>query len=421
LRRLAWVRAFAVAGLALALWIVYVRGISVPLAFLAGAILFLAAAAALTFLRLRRPRPVTEREIFGQLLVDTAALTGVLYFTEGAANPLAGCYALLVLYAASTLGSRRVWAFAGICVACYSAVEFLYVPMLLSRTEALHPTLEYLASRTIFVLLVVSVAWFGVRLNDLRRQQQIHLSSDAEKEARERYLLGLATLYARSAHEMSTPLMTMALVLGDLRRSETLPPDWKHSIDLLWGQIRVCKHSLSELALATNVERLGKLHSVSAKRLIHDVGNRFQMLRPTVRFRLRRVRIDDSLMLASDDTLSQALLNFLNKAADASPHSVELRAGHKNGTLVIHVLDRGPGAAPQLRERTGKGPATTAPAGRGNGAGVLIAQAVIERLGGAVQISDRTVGGTRVQIELPTFPSDQENDHEFREPRSASG
>jgi len=425
LRRLAWARTFAAGGLALALGIVVVRGTSVPLAPLAGAIVFLACADALTFLRLRRPRPVTELEMFGQLLVDAAALTWVLYLTGGAGNPLAGGYALLVLYACSTLGSRWVWAFAGICVAGYSAVGFFHVPMPFPGADPLERTLESPALRMMFILLVALVAWFGVRINELRRQQQSHVSSHAEKEARERYLLGLATLYAGTAHEMSTPLTTIALVLGDLRHSETPPSDWKQSIDLLWGQIQICKHSLSELALATNVERLGKVHRLSAKQLVHDVGDHFQLLRPTVQFRLGRIAIDDSLTLEGDDTLSQALLNFLNNAADASPHSVELRAERKDDTLVIQVLDRGPGVSPQLRERIGRGLITTKAPGHGSGAGVLIAQAVIGRFGGAVQISDRTGGGTRVQIELPmslaNSLANQEKDDEYREPRIASG
>ena len=421
LRRLAWVRALAVGALALALGIVYVGGISVSLAPLAGAIVFLACADALTFLRLRRPKPVTEGEIFGQLLVDAAALTWVLSLSGGAGNPLAGCYALLVLYACSTLAPRWVWAFAGICVACYAAVGSFHLPMPFPGADPLERTLESPALRMMFILLVALVAWFGVRVNELRRQQQSHVSSHAEKEARERYLLGLATLYAGTAHEMSTPLTTMALVLGDLRHGETPPPDWKQSIDLLWGQIQICKRSLSELSLATNVERLGKVHRLSAKQLVHDVGDHFQLLRPTVQFKLRRIAIDDSFAIEGDGTLSQALLNFLNNAADASPHSVELGVERKDDTLVIHVLDRGPGVSPLLRERIGKGPITTKPPGRGSGAGVLIAQAAIERLGGTVQIVDRTGGGTRVQIELPMSLENQEKDHEYREPRIASG
>jgi two-component system sensor histidine kinase RegB len=421
LRRLAWIRVFAVGTLSLGLSAVYIRGISVEFAPLAGAIVLLALAGALTFIRLRRSRTVTEWELFGQLLVDVAALGWILYYTGGATSPLAGFYALLVLYACSTLRARLLWALAGICVASYMVLECYHAPLPEWHSRVLDPTLESLTSRITYLLLVVMAAWFGVRMGDLRREQQSHASEHAEKEAGERYLLGLATLCAGTAHEMSTPLTTAGLLLADLRRSPTPPPDWKQSIDLLWQQIQTCKRSLAELALAANIERLGKLRRVSAKGFVYAVAERFQQVRPSVKLTVRRIRIDDSFALDSDDTLSQALINVLNNAADASPDWVELRAARKNGVLVLHVLDRGPGVAPKLRERLSKGPVTTKAPGRGSGAGLLIARAVIGRFRGTVHMYDRTNGGTCVQIELPITTSVEEIDHGYREPRTASG
>lgn len=254
------------------------------------------------------------------------------------------------------------------------------------------------------VLLVALAGWFAVWLDQRR------LDADSRGSGHERHRLDLPTLCAETAHEMSTPLTTVALVLGDLRRSETPPSDWKESLDLLWGQIQICRRSLSELALAANVERLGKPHVVSAKQLVLEVSNRFRLLRPTARFKLTSIPIDDSLTLQSDPTLSQALLNFLNRAADASHDSVELRVGCSSDTVVIEVLDRGTGGAP-----------TTPPSGRGNEAGVLIAQAVVERFGGTVQVLDRAGGGTCAQIELPLSRSKEEHhDNKDRESRAAS-
>ena len=97
-------------------------------------------------------------------------------------------------------------------------------------------------------------------------------------------------------------------------------------------------------------------------------------------------------------------MNFLNNAADASPSSVELHATQDALNplkLVIEVLDRGPGIAPELRQRLGRDVVTTKAAG--HGAGILIAQAAIERLGGNVAISARRSGGACVRIELPGF------------------
>jgi two-component system sensor histidine kinase RegB len=135
--------------------------------------------------------------------------------------------------------------------------------------------------------------------------------------------------------------------------------------------------------------------------LIAQVAARLRALRPALPLKLG-LQLDDDLALQSDHTLPQALMNFLNNAADASPSSVELRAVQDALNplkLVIEVLDRGPGIAPELRQKLGKDLVTTkAP---GHGAGILIAQAAIERLGGSVAISERRSGGTCVRIELP--------------------
>jgi two-component system, sensor histidine kinase RegB len=421
LRCLATARSLAGAGLALVLAIAYVAGISVPFVSLAAAALFVSLAAGLTFLRLRRPQAVTEREFRGQLLVDVAALTWILAFTGHSANPVAGGYVLLVALAATKLGPRPTWKCALLCILCYSIVALLSVPELVALPHWGAHARAYLASAVTFILLVALVAWFGLRVSEMRRQHRSLVARHAERDGRERYLVGLATLCAGTAHEIGTPLTTMALVLGELRGRSNPPADWGERIDVLWSQIQLCRRSLSNMALTTNVERFGKLHRLPAKQLVYDVCDRFRLLRPAVPLRLRKPRIDDSLVLESDETLSQALLNFLNNAADASP-IVELRVGKKDRALVIQILDRGPGLAPELREQLDRGPITTKPPGLGCGAGVLIAHAVIERLGGSVQISDRANGGTCVQIELPLSIADQDIDHDdHRQLRVASG
>ena len=421
LRCLATARSLAAGGLAIVLAIAYFTGVSVPFASLATAGLFVAFAGALTFLRLRRSQPVTEGEFRRQLLVDVTALTWILAFTGHAANPVAGGYVLVVALTAAKLGPRPAWKCALLCIACYSLLALLSVPELVELPNWSAHAGVYLTSALTFIVLIALVAWFGVRISEMRRQHRSLVSRNAERDGRERYLVGLATLCAGTAHEIGTPLTTMTLLLGELRDSASAPPDWRRRIDALWSQMQICRRSLSNMALTTNVERFGTLHSVPAKRLIHEVCDRFRLLRPTVRLRLRRLRIGDSVVIESDETLSQALLNFLNNAADASP-MVELRVGQQDRSLMVQILDRGPGLPPELRELIGRGPITTKPPGLGCGAGVLIAHAVIERLGGNVQIFDRASGGTCVQIELPLSTASQEMNHDdHRERRFASG
>ena len=349
--------------------------------------------------------PVTERELLAQLLVDVAALSSLLYFTGGAVNPFAVCYLLVVLYASVALPQRLAWSVAVVCMLSFAGLHLLSVPLPLPDPALADRTLNYSAHVAIYLALGARVASGGVRLSEMRRLYLARAAVDAQKEARERYLVGLAALSAGTAHQMSTPLSTMAIVVGDLRESGAVPPpDWKQSIDLLWAQIQICRRSLDAMAHSADVERIGKIQSLRAEQFVLDVAERFRALRPEVRLELQCVRLDDALTLASDPTLPQAMLNFLGNAADASPQSVRMRAWLKGELLLaIEVLDRGPGIPPALRERIGNGLVTTKESGRGSGAGVLIARAAVERFGGTIQISDRRGGGTRVQIELPLF------------------
>jgi two-component system sensor histidine kinase RegB len=348
--------------------------------------------------------PITEHELLAQLFVDIAALSLLLYFTGGAINPFAVCYLLVVLCASVALPQRLAWTVAVICMLAYAGLHLFRIPLPVSDAVGADRTLDHSAHFAIYLALAALVAGYGVRLSEMRRLYLARAAADAQKEARERYLVGLAALSAGTAHQMSTPLSTMAIVVDDLRDGGDVPPaDWKQSIDVLWGQIQICKRSLEAMAHSANVDRLGKIQSVHAEQFVLDVAERFRALRPAVKLKLRCARLDDALTLSSDHTLPQAVLNFLGNAADAS-HSVEMRAGLIGELLLaLEVLDRGPGIPAALRERIGNGLVTTKEPGRGSGSGVLIACAAVERFGGTIHISDRRGGGTRVQIELPLF------------------
>jgi two-component system, sensor histidine kinase RegB len=422
LRLLIVMRAIAIVAVALILYCLdCILEIHVPLVPLAGVLGFYALVDVATLLRLRYPAQVTELEMLAQLFVDVAILTAVLYFTGGTRNPLALYYLLLVLYSSTALPSRLVWLLASVCLLAYIGLHFFHLALPLPESTDIYRRLDEFARFAIYVFIAVLIAWFGIKLSAIQQAQRERGRAEAEKDARERYLVGLAALSAGTAHELSNPLSTISVLVGELRSSQTPPPDWKESIDMLWSQVQLCRRSLSTLAGTAGVERLGEVHSVLASELVTDVASRLRSLRPEVTLTLS-IDIEGDLALQSDHTLPQALMNFLNNAADASPPGVELHAAQDRLNrlkLVIEVLDRGPGIAPELRERLGKGLITTKAPGSGHGAGILIAQAAIERFGGTVAISERRSGGTCVRIELPGYRLSKGND-DYERPQTAS-
>ena len=419
MRRYAAVRALVLVGLAvIAVSTCEVLEIHIPLLPLLWVIVALSLLNGVYYLRLGKPWPVTHREIFANALIDVAGLTTLLYFTGGALNPLANCYLLLVLYATMVLPRHLSWSLAAICVVCYSALQLLYVPLPLTDPEAAHADLDEWARWVMYVLLAGVLAWFGIRLNDLRRAHIRHLENAAEEGARERYLVGLATLAAGTAHEMGTPLSTMSLVVDDMRRSTKPPPDWKQSVDVLWQQIQICRTSLLDLAYASDLDQLGKVRAEPALEFVQGTVARFRQMRPGVPVTLHYEGNGDAAIRV-DQTLRQALLSLISNASDASPDAVELRVSADDGVLTIRIMDRGPGIPPWLRERLGKGP--VGPRDGGHGLGLMIANSAIGRLGGIVLLLDREGGGTCVQVELPLAAEDAIERESFWEAPVASG
>ena len=96
---------------------------------------------------------------------------------------------------------------------------------------------------------------------------------------------------------------------------------------------------------------------------------------------------------------SQALVNVLNNAADASPSEVELDASWSADTLKLQISDRGPGLDAEMYNRLGKAPVSTKP--EGMGVGLFLAHATINRLGGRLAVRNRRHGGSTFEITLP--------------------
>ena len=62
---------------------------------------------------------------------------------------------------------------------------------------------------------------------------------------------------------------------------------------MLWSQVQLCRRSLSAMAGAAGVERLGELRSVPAVELLEEVAARLRSVRPDVALNVS-IHIDDT-------------------------------------------------------------------------------------------------------------------------------
>lgn len=335
----------------------------------------------------RQPETADSRGIVLQLGIDVAALTGVLYLSGGWTNPLVSLYLVPVAVAATTLSATTTWVFAGLCVLAYGLVTRFYVPALhVHVAEDTAFTLHVAGMWMTFVLAAGLVAYFGSSMAATLRARERALLKARERNLRNEQILGVATLAAGTAHELSTPLASINVIAAELEAATE--GEVREELRLLLGQVDICRDVLERLREAATPTR----ELVRGDRLLESLRERLSLLRPTIRTRLEMRDTDNAPLLDIDTTLRQALLNLLDNAADVSPQDVVLVGCWTPDAAVIDILDRGPGF----------GRASTVQ-GNGLGMGFMLANTSIESAGGSVHALAREGGGTCIRIRLPAI------------------
>jgi two-component system sensor histidine kinase RegB len=403
LRRLVVLRCIALVGQLLAVWVAVTNlHMMLPLQPLVGIIAAMALFNLLTWWRLRLSWQVTERELFIHLALDVAALTGLLYFSGGSTNPFVTLYLLPLALAAAALPGNYVWGMAAISVVCYSALMFFYVPLAQDHVHhgddfSLHVIGMWLG----FVLSAGIIAWFAVRMAGTRRERDRLLAEMRENALRHERILALGTLAAGAAHELGTPLSTMAVITKEMAREAAVMPGMGDNLRILRDQIDRCKTILSNLSASAGQTRAEGGRSLSLEDYLDGVLRDWQATRLGITPRRRFEGPRPSPEIVAEHTLSQAITNILNNAADASPESVDITARWSESELVLEVCDRGKGLTEATAERVGQPFFTTKEPGKGLGLGLFLTHATLNRFGGAVRLYNQEGGGVCTQLTLP--------------------
>ena len=405
LRRLFLLRNFTIVGIVLGLGLAAgVLGQPLPVAPLAIILLLLGGLNIITWRLSRADSSVSDAAIFSQLLLDVAAVTGVFYYTGGASNPFIWFYLLPLVIAATILPRVYTWIMASLTVTCYSVLLFHFVPLPHDATHheggfQMHVFgmwLGFLMSAGVVAVTIVGMA------HSLRERDR-KLAEAREQVLQNERLVAMGSLAAGAAHELGTPLGTMAILVNELAQEypDTVDRGLHDKLDILGQQIARCKQALSVLSATAGANRAEAGHRMPVDDYVRLVVVEWQEQRPGVSLDVRLDPRATGCELIAERTLTQALVNILNNAADASPQDIRMVAAWTESRLTLEIADRGPGLHEGVSGRLGRQPVTTKD--EGMGVGFYLARATVQRLGGELLIQNREQGGTITRIGLPLF------------------
>lgn len=347
--------------------------------------------------RLTQKRELTDETIAAQLVLDMMALASLLYLTGGLNNPFASLLLLPLTTASLLLPLGHVCGLWLLAIFLYSSLLVDFVPLTLS------PQLSIIGTWLNFGIIATLMTGFISFLAHQSKQKQQLISSYQDIQHRQEQILALGTLAAGTAHELGTPLSTIAVLAHELQ--EQVPQELSEDMALLVQQVQQCKQLLTNMVQRVELAKIQEFSLLSAQQLVTQVLDKFQLLRPMIRvFAPIDVQFDH-VYLATDTTLQQAILNLLNNAADASADAVELQLHIHQQKLWIDICDRGLGLPAEVLNHLGQDRISTKHQQGGMGIGLLLANATLERLGGEINFLSREGGGVIARVVLPIHHS----------------
>lgn len=410
LHRLFWLRSIAIILQCFLFSLVYYfTEMDLPWTELMAIVVILIFINSLTWYRLHQNWPVTNLEFFLQLLVDVLALTALLYFSGGSTNPMISFYLLPLIIAATILPWRYTWAIAAISIACYTVLLYEYIPLPHDHsddhsTHQMEFNLHISGMWFTFVLSTILIAWFIVRMSHSIRQRDKQLAEARELALCNEQIIALGTLAAGAAHELGTPLSTMAVIAGELQQELTENNEYQTNIDVLRDQIAHCKRILTQLLANAGQARAENANGQPIDLFLNQVLDKWKLVRPAVKFQYHCNGSQPAPYIINTQLLSQSILNLLNNAADASVNEVKIRSQWDQNSLDLEIHDDGEGLTQEVMQHAGEAFFTSKAPGQGFGIGLFLANANIERFGGTVRLFNHPDGGACIHLTLPLIP-----------------
>jgi two-component system sensor histidine kinase RegB len=346
------------------------------------------------------------------LAFDVAQLSVLLFLTGGLENPFAFLITGPVLISATALPPRHTLLLGVFAILCATALIFLHLPLPWGGDEPVVLPPLYLIG--VWFAILLCIGFIGVHaalIAEEARKLADALTATELALAREQHLSQLDGLAAAAAHELGTPLATIAVIARELERGIDPGSQLGDDVRLLREQAQRCRDILGTLA-ALPAEG-GPLNRLPLSALIEEV------VEPHRHF---GIAIDVDLASSPDEPsgprnpgILYGLGNLVENAVDFASAAVEVTARWSEREIALTIADDGPGFAPEVVERLGepyfsdRSHAGEARERSGLGLGFFIAKTLLERSGATLAFANRKAPehGAVVRVRWPRVEFEQ--------------
>ncbi|MCO5090829.1 ActS/PrrB/RegB family redox-sensitive histidine kinase [Bosea sp. (in: a-proteobacteria)] len=353
-------------------------------------------------LRIRFPlsHRLSDRAATALLGFDIAQLAALLFMTGGLQNPFAILFLAPVMISATALPPQRTLLLGLMAIGLATLLSAYHLPLPWAGGD--RPVLPAFYQLGNWAALVLGLSFTGIyawRVAKEARDLSDALAATELVLAREQHLSQLDGLAAAAAHELGTPLGTIALVARELTRLAPPEGEMAEDIALLREQVERCRGILGKLSSLQD-EDGGPLGRLSLRLLIEEAAG---PQRPFgTPFEITMAGEKPEPVCRRNPGMIYGLGNIVDNAVDFARSTVTIAAEWSGSRVVLTIADDGPGFPPAVLMRAGdpylsRG-AGEGRAGGGLGLGLFIAKTLLERGGAVLEFSNRPASGAAIKI-----------------------
>lgn len=347
------------------------------------------------------------------LAFDIAQLGYLLYWTGGLENPFALMLIAPVTVSATILsGAATIW-LSFLALVSASILAVVHQPLPWPEAGFRLPNVYVFGLWMSIVIATLFIAGYTYRISRDARRMSDALMATRLALSREQQLSALGGLAAAAAHELGTPLSTIAVVARELRKDLPENSEWREDVELLLSETARCRDILTEFSRRPDQDTAGPFRTVPFSAMVETAAASYQREEvvvivekhgPEGPFDLDFEAEAENVGAAQPDVvltpeMNQGIGTLVQNAIQFASETVEITVYWDETTASVIIEDDGPGFSPLVLDRLGEPYVSSRPGRDGHmGLGIFIAKTLLERGGAALSFTNRAEGGARVAV-----------------------
>lgn len=336
------------------------------------------------------------------LACDLTQLGGLLALTGGLQNPFSLLLLAPVSVSATTLPQLETLIIALFAAVIASIVAMVHMPLPWVPGHELAFDRVFVIG--IWVAIVCGIAFISAYTSKVANDSRLIADALAATElalSRREQLSALDGMAAAAAHELGTPLSTIALAAKEMRADVDEGSQLAEDVELIIAQAARCRAILAKLRNLGGTDPTDPFAEASLSDVLDEVARHHEVRGKVILFDSQGVAGPDPIFPRSVGLL-YGLGNLIENATDFAVQTVRIETSWDESRIVVLITDDGPGFAPELITRLGEPYLTSRPRDPqgadadqpgGLGLGIFIAKTLLERTGAKLTFSNENADG----------------------------